>query len=163
MIFNDHETTYKPLGECINLIIDHRGKTPRKLNSDWVEDGTPTISARNINSGKLVAKDSIRYVTNEVYKKWMKEDVKTGDCFLVSEGATLGECLYWDQDYPIVLGQRIFCIRTNPNVLYPRYFYAYMTTYSFQSEIIGRATGSSVRYCNISSVNYLCVGVVLVI
>lgn len=135
---------YKELGECIDVVIDHRGKTPKKLNSDWVDNGIPTISAKNVNSGKLVAQDSIRYVTKEVYKKWMKDDVQRGDCFLVSEGATLGECLYWDNDYPIVLGQRIFCIRTNPDILYSRYFYAYMTSASFQSEIIGRSTGSSV-------------------
>ena len=135
---------YKDLGECLELVIDHRGKTPRKLGSDWVEKGIPTISAKNVNSGKLVAQDAIRYVTPEIYKKWMKVDVESGDCFLVSEGATLGECLYWDNDYPIVLGQRIFCMRTNPDVLYSRYLYAYMTSAAFQSEIIGRATGSSV-------------------
>ena len=137
--------TYKELGECIELIIDHRGKTPKKLGSDWVNDGIKTISAKNVNDGKLVNENSIRHVTYDIYRKWMKEDVKTGDCFLVSEGATLGECLYWDNDYPIVLGQRIFCIRTNPEILYPRYFYAYMNSVEFQSEIIGRATGSSDR------------------
>ena len=141
---NAESFEYKELGECLELIIDHRGKTPRKLKSDWVSEGVPTISAKNVNGGKLVALDSIRYVTYEVYEKWMKEDVKAGDCFLVSEGATLGECLYWDSDYPIVLGQRIFCIRTNPDILNPRYFYAYMTSPAFQSEIIARATGSSV-------------------
>lgn len=135
---------YKELGECIDLIIDHRGKTPKKLNSDWMQEGIPTISAKNVNSGMLVALDEIRYVTTDVYRKWMKEDVKPGDCFLVSEGATLGECLYWDENYPVVLGQRIFCIRTNPKVLYSRYFYAYMNTPEFQSDIKGRSTGSSV-------------------
>jgi type I restriction enzyme S subunit len=52
--------------------------------------------------------------------------------------------MMWDHDYPIVLGQRIFCLRANSAVLYPRYLYAYMTSASFQSEIIGRATGTSV-------------------
>ena len=137
-------TEYKELGECIELIIDHRGKTPKKLGSDWVNVGIPTISANNVNDGKLVALDSIRYVTQEVYKKWMREKVKQGDCFLVSEGATLGECLYWDNDYPVVLGQRIFCIRTSPKILYAKYFYAYMNSAKFQADISGRATGSSV-------------------
>lgn len=135
---------YKELGECIELIIDHRGKTPKKLKSDWVDYGIPTISAKNISSGKLTATDSIRYVTHEVYKKWMKEDLSPGDCLLVSEGATLGEYLYWDNSYPVVLGQRLFGIRTNPEVLYPKYFYAYMTSNEFQREIISRSTGSSV-------------------
>jgi len=136
--------TYKELGECIELIIDHRGKTPKKLGSDWVNNGIKTISAKNVNGGKLVNEYSIRCVTYDVYKKWMKEDIRKGDCLLVSEGATLGEYLYWDNEYPIVLGQRIFCIRTNPEILSPKYFYAYMNSLEFQSEIIGRATGSSV-------------------
>lgn len=134
----------KDLGECISLIIDHRGKTPKKLGSDWVEKGIPAISAKNVHGGKLDNRDSIRYVTHEVYKKWMKDDVKRGDCFLVSEGATLGEFLFWDNDYPIVLSQRLFCIRTNPEILYNRYFYAYMNTSNFQKQVQGRATGSSV-------------------
>lgn len=132
------------LGACLELVIDHRGKTPRKLKSDWVESGIPTISAKNVNAGKLVATDSIRYVTHDVYKKWMSVDVAKGDCFLVSEGATLGHCMYWDEAYPIVLGQRIFCLRANPEILYSRYLYAYMNTLAFQAEIVGRATGSSV-------------------
>lgn len=136
--------TEKELGECLELVLDHRGKTPKKLGADWVDSGVPTISAKNVNGGRLVATDDIRYVTHDVYKRWMKEDVKRGDCFLVSEGATLGECMMWDYDYPVVLGQRIFCLRANPSVLYPRYLYAYMTSASFQSEIIGRATGTSV-------------------
>ncbi|MFH0232186.1 restriction endonuclease subunit S [Vibrio diabolicus] len=144
MTFSSVYFTDMELGSCLELVIDHRGKTPRKLKSDWVESGIPTISAKNVNSGKLVAIDAIRYVTHDVYKKWMSVDVARGDCFLVSEGATLGHCMYWDEDYPIVLGQRIFCLRANPEILYSRYLYAYMNTLAFQSEIVGRATGSSV-------------------
>jgi type I restriction enzyme, S subunit len=139
-----NEFTERELGECLELVIDHRGKTPKKLGADWIDSGVPTISAKNVNGGRLVATDDIRHVSHDVYKRWMKEDVKRGDCFLVSEGATLGECMLWDYDYPVVLGQRIFCLRANPSVLYPRYLYAYMTSASFQSEIIGRATGTSV-------------------
>ena len=134
----------KNLGDCLELVIDHRGKTPKKLGADWVPSGIPTISAKNVNGGRLIATDDIRYVSHDIYRRWMKEDVKRGDCFLVSEGATLGECMMWDYDYPVVLGQRIFCLRADPTVLYPRYLYAYMTSESFQSEIIGRATGTSV-------------------
>lgn len=134
----------KELGDCLELVIDHRGKTPKKLGADWTEAGIPTISAKNVNGGRLVSRDSIRYVSFEVYKRWMKQDVQRGDCLLVSEGATLGECMLWDYDFPIVLGQRIFCLRANPAILAPRFLYAYMTSRGFQDEIIGRATGTSV-------------------
>lgn len=132
------------LGKCIDLIIDHRGKTPKKLGSDWVNHGVRAISAKNVHDGKLSNQEEIRYVTYETYKKWMKEDVRPGDCLIASEGATLGEHLYWDYDFPVVLGQRLFCIRTNPRILYPKYFYAYVTTSYFQSQIHGRSSGTSV-------------------
>jgi type I restriction enzyme S subunit len=138
------DVVYKDLGDCIELIIDHRGKTPKKLGGDWTSRGVRAISAKNVNGGRLVNEDTIRHVSHVMYEKWMKEDVKVGDCFLVSEGATLGECMYWDYDYPVVLSQRIFCIRTNPEILYPKFFYVYMNSEGFQSEINGRSTGSSV-------------------
>jgi len=56
----------------------------------------------------------------------------------------LGEYLYWDYDFPIVLSQRLFCIRTNPKILYSKYFYAYMNSFNFQMQVKGMATGSSV-------------------
>src|SRR5881296_1548165 len=139
------EHRFVELGECLSLIIDHRGKTPKKLGSDWAAQGVPTISAKNVSDGRLVSEDSIRYVTHDVYQRWMNDnDVKRGDCLLVSEGATLGQCMYWDEDFPIVLGQRLFCLRANPKVLYSRYLYFYMTTHGFQSEVVARATGTSV-------------------
>lgn len=135
---------YKELGECIDLIIDNRGKTPKKMGSDWVEKGIKTISAKNVHNGKLDNCESIRFVNSEVYKKWMKDDIKKGDCLLVSEGATLGENLYWDLDEKVVIGQRLYCIRTNEEILNSKYFSAYLNTVEYQKEIEGRSTGTSV-------------------
>lgn len=135
---------YKELGECIDLIIDNRGKTPKKMGSDWVEKGIKTISAKNVHNGKLDNYESIRFVNSEVYKKWMKDDIKKGDCLLVSEGATLGENLYWDLDEKVVIGQRLYCIRTNEEILNSKYFSAYLNTVEYQKEIEGRSTGTSV-------------------
>ena len=28
------------LGDVVSLVIDHRGKTPKKLGGDWAESGT---------------------------------------------------------------------------------------------------------------------------
>ncbi|MBN1577364.1 MAG: restriction endonuclease subunit S [Chitinispirillaceae bacterium] len=132
------------LDSCLSLIIDHRGKTPKKMGGDWVDTGVRAISAKNVHGGKLTNQGDIRYVTNKMYLQWMKEDVKKGDCLLVSEGATLGEHLYWDFDFPVVLSQRLFCIRTNHKKLHPKYFYAFVTSNYFQNQIDGRASGTSV-------------------
>lgn len=134
----------KNLGDCITTIIDHRGKTPQKMGGDWQKNGIRAISAKNIKNEKLVNEDLIRCVSQEIYEKWMKEDIKRGDCFLVSEGATLGENMYWDSNEKIVLSQRIFCIRSNENILDSAYLSAYLNTSICQKEIEARATGTTV-------------------
>ncbi|MDF2605841.1 MAG: restriction endonuclease subunit [Bacillales bacterium] len=144
MKFNKPNFKIDTLGNCISKVIDYRGKTPKKMGGNWVNSGVKVISAKNVNGGKIVNETAIRFVEYNVYKKWMKEDIEREDVLLVSEGATLGESLMWDIDERVVLGQRLFCIRTDKKILYPRYFAAIIPTTFYQGEIIGRSTGTSV-------------------
>lgn len=132
------------LGDCVELVIDHRGKTPTKMGGDWVDDGIRVISALNVHNGIIDNEDQIRCVSEEVYKRWMTEDIQRNDCFIASEGASLGENTIWDSEEKIVLGQRLYAIRTNPNILDPWYFAAYMQTSKFRLQIDQISTGSTV-------------------
>lgn len=132
------------LGDCVELVIDHRGKTPAKMGGDWVEDGIRVISALNVHNGFIDNEDQIRCVSEEVYKKWMTADIQKNDCFIASEGASLGENTIWDSEEKIVLGQRLYAIRTNPDILDPWYFAAYMQTSKFRLQIDQISTGSTV-------------------
>ncbi|URM31592.1 restriction endonuclease subunit S [Cytobacillus firmus] len=135
----------KTLGDCVELVIDYRGKTPKKLGGDWseVKDGYRALSAKNIKEQKLVNKDSIRYLSEELYRKWMKEEVIKGDLLLTSEGP-LGESLLWDSDEKIVLSQRLFAIRPKKEVLYPKFLAAFAQSSFFRYELEARATGTTV-------------------
>lgn len=130
------------LGEIVSLVIDYRGKTPLKLGGDWADSGYRAFSAKNIKTGKIVQEESIRFVDEELYRKWMKEEVKRGDIFITSE-APFGEIYYWNSDEKIVLSQRLFDIRLKDDVD-SRYVYYYMTTNNFKGELDGRATGTTV-------------------
>lgn len=132
------------LKDCIELIIDHRGKTPAKMGGTWVDNGVRVISALNVHNGSIDNVDQIRCVSEEVYKRWMSEDVKRNDCFIASEGASLGENCIWDSDEKIVLGQRLYALRTNPEILDPWYFACYMQTNKFRTQIEQISTGSTV-------------------
>lgn len=103
------------LGEITNLVIDYRGKTPLKLGSSWSDSGYRALSAKNIKTGQIVAEDSIRFVDEELYRKWMKDEVKKGDILITSE-APFGQIYYWDSDEKIVLSQRLFDVRLNDEV-----------------------------------------------
>lgn len=132
------------LGDCIDFVIDNRGKTPKKLGGDWSNSGYRVISALNVHNGFIDNEDQIRFVSEEIYSKWMRDDVIKNDVFIASEGASLGENTIWDSDEKIVLGQRLYSLRTNPYKLDPWFLAAYMQTEKFRKQINQISTGSTV-------------------
>lgn len=132
----------KKLDDLLNLIIDHRGKTPKKLGSDWSEKGMPAISAKNIKNRKLVNVDKIKFINRETYVKWMKNEVEKGDIILTSE-APLGETYLINEDSKWVLSQRLYAMRTNESLNYI-YFWEYVNSHYFQNELTKRSSGSTV-------------------
>lgn len=131
-----------PLSDITELVIDYRGKTPKKLGGDWSESGYRALSAKNIKNGYIVQPESIRFVSDEMYQRWMKDEIQRGDIIITSE-APFGQILYWDSDEKIVLSQRLFGVRIKAG-FEPRFVYYYMNTKDFQGEMDGRATGTTV-------------------
>ncbi|EDV4224645.1 restriction endonuclease subunit S [Salmonella enterica subsp. enterica] len=147
---------FLPLESVTSMIIDHRGKTPKKLGGDWSEDGYPAISAKNIKNGRLVRHDTIKYVNPEMYTKWMKDVLLSGDILMTSE-APLGELLYLAKDSDYLLSQRLYGIRAN-NIVSGCYLYLWLQSANAKADISGRATGSTVvgiRQSELKKVNVL--------
>ncbi|MGG5415275.1 restriction endonuclease subunit S [Edwardsiella tarda] len=146
-----------PLEDVTSLIIDHRGKTPKKLGGDWSEEGHPAISAKNIKNGRLVRHDAIRYVDSNLYAKWMKDTLLAGDILMTSE-APLGELMYLAKDCDYLLSQRLYGIRANKEIISGCYLYFWLQTSAAKADIDGRATGSTVvgiRQSELKKVNVM--------
>jgi type I restriction enzyme S subunit len=131
------------LEDLVELVIDHRGKTPKKLGGDFTESGIPVISAIHIKRGKIIWEERERFVTQEMYEKWMKEPLRTNDVLLTSE-APLGEVALVPSNDPLVLSQRLFAIRTKADLLDPKYLLYFLQSQLGQDELQGRASGSTV-------------------
>ena len=131
-----------PLSEIVSLIIDYRGKTPKKLGGDWSTNGIRALSAKNIKTREIVQPDTIRYVDSNMYQSWMKEEIQRGDILITSE-APFGEVFYWNSAEKIILSQRLFAIRCKKEYYAP-FVFQYMTSERFQHELSGRATGTTV-------------------
>ena len=130
--------------DCVNDIIDYRGKTPKKLKDNWSEDGDyRAISAKNIKNMNLVNQNSMNKAKASLYKKWMKKEIDKGDILLTSE-APLGETLYWDFEEKIILSQRVFGIKANNEIVNSKYLFAYMQTPFFKHELFARESGTTV-------------------
>lgn len=130
------------LDECLELIIDYRGKTPKKLNSDWSLSGIPAISAKNIKEGKLIRPETFKFVDEILYKKWMKDELKSGDIIMTSE-APLGELYFLSSNERYVLSQRLFGLRANKRIS-PYFLYNFLNSPEGRNEIQSRASGTTV-------------------
>ncbi|MDW2082687.1 MULTISPECIES: restriction endonuclease subunit S [unclassified Vibrio] len=125
-----------------SMIIDHRGKTPKKLGSDWVEEGYPAISAKNIKSKKIVRPDTIRFIDEATYKKWMKEPLIKGDIIMTSE-APMGELYFFDGSEDFCLSQRLYGLRANSDVCSPEFLFNWLQTTKAKADMEGRASGTT--------------------
>ena len=56
------------LRDITKLVIDYRGKTPKKLGGDWSKNGYRALSAKNIKTGRIVQAEAIRYVDENLYR-----------------------------------------------------------------------------------------------
>ncbi len=134
------ETT---LGKAVDIIIDHRGMTPKKMGGDWSVVGYRAISAKSIKNGQLVNEGQMNLLSENLYRKWMKEEVEYGDIFLTSE-APLGEHIIWKSEEKLVLSQRIFGIRTKKNILDSFFFNYFIDSKYYQHQLKSRESGSTV-------------------
>ena len=134
------------IDDIATLIMDYRGKTPKKLGMDWTENSRDilAISAKNIKNGRLINKDKAHYGDENLYKKWMKDgDIKVGDILMTSE-APLGESYLITKPLKAILSQRTFLIRLNKELADPWFFYSLIQSPMFKMKLLAKATGTTV-------------------
>jgi type I restriction enzyme S subunit len=132
------------LEEAVELIIDHRGKTPKKLGGDWVEKGIQAISAKHIKNLNIVNPDGMNQADEKMYEKWMKEKLKAKDILMTSE-APLGELYFLAEKKDYILSQRIYGMRADEKIILPEILFYFLQSELTMGDILSRATGSTVQ------------------
>lgn len=132
-----------PLGELLDVIVDHRGKTPKKLGGDFSQSGVKVISAIHIKDGRINWSERERFVSPEMFERWMPVRLLQGDVLLTSE-APLGEVTQVPSDEPLVLSQRLFALRGKSDRLDNGYLRYFLTSPTGQAALQNRATGTTV-------------------
>jgi len=142
-MFGNGADPLEPLSDLLEVVIDNRGKTPRKLGVDFTDSGAPVISAVNIKNGCIEASLEPRFVDGHTYTRWMKTPTKVGDVLLTSEGP-LGSVSEIPDDRPWVLGQRLFGLRGKEGVLANKYLRHFLASAVGQRQLFERSSGSTV-------------------
>lgn len=131
-----NELSVLPLEDCLDALIDYRGKTPRKTNF-----GIPLITAKVVKSGRIETPDE--FIAEEDYGTWMTRGYpEIGDVVLTTE-APLGEVAQI-KFLPVALAQRIVTLRGKRNLLDSGYLLYLMQSQEMQAKLIGRSSGTTV-------------------
>lgn len=131
------------LGEALDVLIDHRGKTPKKLGGDFTPEGIKVVSAIHIKNGRINWVERERYVSVPMFQRWMPEPTRRGDVLLTSE-APLGEVAQVEDDEPLVLSQRLFALRGKHGLLDSTYLRYFLQSDFGRQRLLAMATGSTV-------------------
>lgn len=127
------------LDNLLEKVIDYRGKTPTKTDS-----GIRLVTAKVIKGGQVLGEDPQEYIAERSYDEVMRRGIPQRKDILITTEAPLGELALWDSDEKIALAQRVILLRPNQSVVDPGFLFYFMRTDEFQSQLHGRATGTTV-------------------
>lgn len=126
----------RTLEDCMEAIIDYRGKTPEKTSS-----GIPLITAKVVKGGRIEPTDE--YIAFEDYDSWMRRGLpKAGDVVMTTE-APLGEIAQLGPER-VALAQRLITLRGNPSILDNTFLKFLMQSSDVQEQLHARASGTTV-------------------
>ncbi|WP_294656373.1 restriction endonuclease subunit S [uncultured Fusobacterium sp.] len=133
-----NEWRIENLEKNLEVILDYRGKTPKKSAK-----GIITLSAKSVKMN-YIDYSNIYYVSQETYNTFMTRGFpKKGDILLTTE-APLG-CVAELPDDKFCLAQRLLTLRGNPKFLVNKYLLYYLQSDYGQHELLSRATGTTVQ------------------
>jgi type I restriction enzyme, S subunit len=124
------------LEDCMEAIIDYRGKTPRKTPY-----GIPLITAKIVKNGRIETPNE--FIDPAEYYDWMRRGLpKSGDVLVTTE-APLGEVAQLGEER-VALAQRLIALRGIPGLLENSFLKFLMQSSFVQEQLAARASGTTV-------------------
>ncbi|MDG0856807.1 restriction endonuclease subunit S [Roseateles puraquae] len=124
------------LEDCLDALIDYRGKTPRKT-----EAGIPLITAKVVKGGRIETPNE--FIDPKDFGAWMTRGLpQVGDVVMTTE-APLGE-VGQIRTLPVALAQRIVTLRGKAGVLHNDYLLYALQSAPVQAQLLGRSSGTTV-------------------
>ncbi len=130
------EWTVLPLEDCMEAVIDYRGKTPEKTAL-----GIPLITAKVVKGGRIETPDE--FIAIDDYDAWMRRGIpKAGDVVVTTE-APLGEVAQLGTER-VALAQRLIALRGKAGLLDNGFLKFLMQSEDVQEQLRARASGTTV-------------------
>ena len=146
-----HDWEITGLEKICKLIIDKRGKTPKKDSSDG---DIPGLSAHNVKMGKIDFTFPTTYYSEDVFNRWMKsEKIEREDIIMTTE-APLGNIALVEEARKYILGQRVVALRLKDSVnsIFGKHL---LMSNIFQRKLQELATGTTAKGLSKRNLKYL--------
>ena len=124
------------LEEAMDLIIDYRGKTPKKTMS-----GVPLVTAKIVKGGRI--REFGEFIAEDDYDSWMRRGIPNAGDIVMTTEAPLGEIAQLD-NRRVALAQRLITMRGKLGTLENTYLRFLMQSPGFQTDLVARSSGTTV-------------------
>ena len=135
---NENIVGMATLGECLESVVDYRGKTPPKSPC-----GIPTITAANVKSGRIDM-STVSYVSEKTYWEWSTRGFPEAADVLITTEAPVGEVAPFPGDQTYLITRRVFAMRGKKGLLDNAYLLYTCLSSIVQDELQSRIRGSTV-------------------
>jgi type I restriction enzyme S subunit len=135
---NENTVGMATLGECLESVVDYRGKTPPKSPC-----GIPTITAANVKSGRIDM-STVSYVSEKTYWEWSTRGFPEAADVLITTEAPVGEVAPFPGDQTYLITRRVFAMRGKKGLLDNAYLLYTCLSSIVQDELQSRIRGSTV-------------------
>lgn len=125
-----------PLEDCLDALIDYRGKTPVKTAC-----GIPLITAKIIKNGRI--EKASEFIAHDAYDAWMRRGIPKPEDVVLTTEAPLGEVAQLGKE-KVALAQRVVTLRGREGLLDSTYLLYLLQTDGMQDQLKARATGTTV-------------------
>ncbi len=141
----------KPIGELCELIMDFRGRTPKKLGMEWSGGDIPALSANNVLHRRIDLQRETNYGSSALYERWMtRGGLVEGDILFTTE-APLGNVVRLQESRRYILSQRVIAMRAKSEQIRPDYLEAVLCSNFFRRELERLATGTTAKGIRVGS------------
>ncbi|HHC9257456.1 TPA: restriction endonuclease subunit S [Staphylococcus aureus] len=102
--------------DVIDKVIDFRGRTPKKLNMEWSDEGDLALSAVNVKKGYIDFNVEAKYGNLDLYTRWMRgNELYKGQVLFTTE-APMGNVAQVPDNKGYILSQRTIAFNSNEKI-----------------------------------------------
>lgn len=140
-IWEDYE--YKDLPEVLSFIVDNRGKT---VPTD--PEGKHILIATNciLNSSLFPIYENVRTLSEDTYNNWFRSHPEPGDIIFVNKGSNNGKVCMVPEPVDFCIAQDMVALRTNSDIVYNKYLFAFLRSYKIQRQIKDTSIGDAIPH-----------------